>query len=434
LPTADAEGLPSTPADLDSFETFLEDLDAGLRQAEELGSDALLIVLAVSRSAVFRSDRVSRRHGVAGAVHLRSATMNKRWMVALVVVVAALGCGDDSSPATDAGPASRVDASTGDAGGVVADDAGTAVDAGSSDAGSATADAGPITPGGDPTMPGAAAVTESSDDVVRGDRTTPVVAYVPAGAGPFPLVLFAPGFQLESSRYAALCERVASHGFVVVRADPPASLFGVSHTAMRDDMAAVLDWALAGSLPVDSTRVGAMGHSLGGKVSTMLAGADARVTALLGIDPVNGGMPSFIPGGDPTYTADLPDVVPEVTAALTIPVGYLGETTNGSGGVGGMACAPTDQNFQTFYEGSTSAPYAAEWDFTGADHMDFVPDKAGCGFTCSACTAGTADESAVLAGTYTLAVAFFRQALVGEDMNAWLTGASVPAGVSARSR
>jgi len=341
--------------------------------------------------------------------------------LALLLVLA--GCDDDSP--SDGGVTPGTDSAVGFAGGGGDVDGGAlAGGAGGDDAGPGPTDAGP--PGADPTMDGPLGVTTMDDSVMRDGRTTPVTAHVPDGAGPYPLVLFLPGFQLESERYAELCDRVASHGYVVVRADPPASLVGVSHVAMRDDAIAVLDWA-AGELPVTGD-VGLMGHSLGGKVSTMVAGMRTDVGALLGIDPVNGGNPFT------GYSAELPDIVPDVTETLTIPVGYLGETTNAMGGLGGMACAPMDQNYMTFYEGSTMAPWAAEWTFEGADHMDFVSDTMGCGFTCSACTDGTADEADVLAGTYTLAVAFFERHLRGRtDVDAYLTGAMVPSGVTTRS-
>jgi pimeloyl-ACP methyl ester carboxylesterase len=287
----------------------------------------------------------------------------------------------------------------------------------------------------DPSAVGPCAVTTATAQVKRGNRTTPVVAHLPtiAGGGTAPLIVLLPGFQLESARYAPLADRLASHCFVVVRADPPASFLSVDHVAMSQDVGAVLDWALGAAGPlagkVDAAHVAVAGHSLGGKVATMAAFADHRITALFAIDPVNGGSP--LSG----YSATLPDIVPADVTPLTIPVGFVGETTNGSGGVGGMPCAPTDQNFQTFYAAATAAPWAAQWDFTGADHMDFVDDVSNCQFVCTASTEGTAAVPAVLASTKTLAVAFARRHLRGDTaMDAYLIGAQVPAGVVAAHR
>ncbi|MDF1563769.1 MAG: hypothetical protein P1V51_12045 [Deltaproteobacteria bacterium] len=323
------------------------------------------------------------------------------------------GGGLDAS--LDAGPGDGGDQS--DAG-----EDGGAADAGAGDGGD---DGG--TAAADPGAAGPFPHTLLTDSVTRGGRTIAVAAYLPTRSSLSHLILFLPGFQLESSRYAAHCEHLASQGFAVVRADPPAALFSVSHTEMRDDGIAVLDWAFATFGATLTGEVGVGGHSLGGKVATMIAAADGRVSALLALDPVNGGDP--ISG----YTAELPDIVPDLTSTLTIPVGYLGETTNGTGGGLSPACAPLDQNFQTFYESSTGAPWAAEWTLEGADHMDFVHDVSGCGFVCTACPDGTADTAAVQATTDLLGAAFFRRHLDGEAaMDPYLVGAALPAGVTLR--
>lgn len=354
----------------------------------------------------------------------------RRW-ISFAVALSLAAC-DDGAVDPDGG--ARVDGGTpgGDAG---VPDAG---DAPPADGGSTERDGGPGTDGGtvsdgggasvDPSATGPASTTTVDGTVTRGSRSTPVVAHVPAG-GPSPLAIFVPGFQLESSRYAATAEHLASHGFVVVRADPPDPLFGVSHVEMAADVIAVIDWATDASGPLAGEVSGPLlvfGHSLGGKVSAMVAHRDTRVDALLALDPVNGGNPFS------GYSADLPDIVPDEIEGLTIPVGFMGETTNQSGS---MACAPADQNFETFYAAATSASWAAMWDFTGADHMDFVDDTTGCGFTCSACPDGTADEATVQAAVHTLVAAFARRHLLGDaSMDPWLTGAMTPGGVVVTSR
>ncbi len=361
--------------------------------------------------------------------------MTRATAVVTLGLLTLLGCdGGDGVDAggvvvRDGGPITSGDGGPNDGGSSLPGDAAVG-DAGLVDAGpldASTRDAGPGGGGTDPSAAGPFTVMTQTATVMRGARRTPVTAHVPMGASGAPLVLMLPGFQLESSRYAPLCDRVASHGYVVVRADPPTGTFSPDHTAMRDDGIAVLDWATA-NLPVGG-GVAVMGHSLGGKLATMIAGMRSDVGALIAFDPVNGGSP--ISG----YTPELPDIVPSVTQTLTIPVGYLGETTNASGGTFGMACAPAAQNYATFYDGSTAAPWAAEWTFAGADHMDFVPNVAGCGFVCSACTAGTADPATVVAGMQTLTVAFLERHLRARaDVDAYLTGAQVPSGVTTRSR
>ena len=78
---------------------------------------------------------------------------------------------------------------------------------------------------------------------------------------------------------------------------------------------------------------------------------------------------------------------------------------------------------------TTAAPWAAQWDMIGADHMDFLDNPATCGFTCSVCADGPAVDATVVADTRTLATAFFRRHLRSElAMDAYLIGASIPAG------
>lgn len=354
--------------------------------------------------------------------------------LALTLVACGGGEGDpDAGPSTgrDAGPSVDRDSGPRADGGPSGDDGGP-----SGDGGSPGSDAG--MPSEAPDVVGPYAVSTSDGTVTRGDRSTPVAAYLPDGAGTSPLIVFAPGFQLESRRYEPLFERLASHGFVVVRADPDAgSPFipgSTNHLEMRDDLIAVIDWATGEASfasRVDGARIGVTGHSLGGKLATMVAAQDERVGALLGIDPVDGG------GGPLGPSPSTPDIVPSESGGITVPVGFLGETVNAeaSGGPFAMACAPADQNFQQFYEGTSSASWAAEWDVADADHMDFVWDKAGCD-ACGLCMPeGTADEDAVRAATATVAVAFFRRHLGGEArVEPWLTGDQVPAGLSTRSR
>lgn len=279
-----------------------------------------------------------------------------------------------------------------------------------------------------PSIRGPFVVTPSMATVTRGARTTNVRVFLPtlpAGTRA-PLVLFMPGFQLNSGQYAITLEHLASHGFVVLGADAPGTLFSVNHVEMAADGRAVIDWATSTApfaSSVDASLIGATGHSLGGKLATLITMDDARIDALLGIDPIDGDPSPLGGGGSP----DRPDLVPSRGTAVTVPAGFLGETVSAAGGF--MPCAPAAQNFTQFYMATTAAPWAAQWDMTGADHMDFLDDPAACGFTCSVCTDGPAVDASVVANTRTLATAFFRRHLRAEvGMDVYLIGASIPMG------
>lgn len=354
-------------------------------------------------------------------------------LVALVLVLP--GCGGAADPPPDAGVPR-------DAGGMPVDapvdpglDAGTpADDAGGGEIDAPVpgvdappamgTDAGPMSGGPGPDEVGPFAVVMSSTAVTGATYVT-FLPTLPAGTRA-PLVLMKHGFQLATSNYAQLCGRVASHGFVVVGVDTAGGLFGgPTNVDERDATIAALTWATTAApfaASVDGDRVLVMGHSRGGKVSVMVAAADARIDAALLLDPVNGCGP-----GSP-FSATCPDVTTGAFAgSLAMPVGVMGETNNATGGF--MPCAPAAQNYDTIYDAIPTATSAVEWTFTGADHMDFTDD--GGGVTGSFCTDGPGDDVQIRAAVRTLAVAFARRHLRDEvAMDAWLTGASVPAGIT----
>jgi predicted dienelactone hydrolase len=362
-----------------------------------------------------------------------------RSLLSLLVLLFGVACGPgDGAPGDDAGGSSDAGAVAADAGaldaGVVdagAPDAGV-VDGGAADAGAAdggAADAGAVDAGNGGSGEnlaerGPLSFTATTTTVTRSGRSIPVRALVPAGAAGAPLLVFAPGFQLQADFYAPFLEHLASHGFVTVGADPPASLLtSVDHVAMAEDLGAVITWALEElGAAVDPARIATLGHSLGGKVAVMAAHRDERVAAVFTLDPVNGGGPSG-------YSDTRPDIVPTEVASLAIPLGFVGEKTNATGSLFRPACAPADQNFETFFQAADASPRAYQWEILGADHMDFVDD---CGFRCGLCKEGTADAADVLALTRTLALAFFKRHLLNEAAyEAWLSGAAVPNGVVA---
>lgn len=276
-------------------------------------------------------------------------------------------------------------------------------------------------------QPGPFATGTVAGVTVRGARSTPWLATFPTAPGsPRPMLLFAPGFQIPSSAYAALMTHVATWGFVAVRADPPASFIGPSHPDMVLDLRAVLDHLLAPSalpITVDAARIALSGHSLGGKLAVMVAGADARVGAVYAFDPVNNG------GG----STGQPNILPQGIAAQTIPFGFAGELLDGSGGF--QPCAPLALNYQTFFNAAASTTAAYEWTLDGAGHMDFVTNPAQCGFACSLCQDGPLDTAVTHGFMRSSTVAFLRTHLLGEPgLCGWLNGDQVPLPVIIRQR
>ena len=239
-------------------------------------------------------------------------------------------------------------------------------------------------------------------------RTMPIDCRYPApNLGPLPLVLIGHGFQIPADQYASYAVRLATFGYVACIADFEAGLIA-NHLQNTTDFIAGIDGVLAFNAElghplegrIDPNRIGAMGHSLGGKIAVLAATVDARIRAVFGIDPVDGGFLC-----DPIRCPDASALLP-----LNIPVGVIGETLDASGGV--PECAPAADNFQTFYEAASSP--ALEVDVLGASHMSFVDDPAACGLPCALCVPATASQQDVLDLARAMTAAFFERFLKGD--------------------
>jgi len=344
----------------------------------------------------------------------------------------ALGCGSsddantsqatqDAAPGVDGSAGSAGSAGASGSGGTAGADAGgdsgstdggageTGGDAGSGGlAGSGGADAG-VQPVADPALVGPMAVVAVNASVPAPavGTTVDVSCFLPdSTGGPFPLVTIAPGFQLPASQYVGSAAHLASFGFVACVAAYNASLFSPNHLNNAKEVLAVVDWALAPTGPLagkaDPLRVGAAGHSLGGRLSVLAASLDDRIGAVFAMDPVD---------------ADDPDAS---SLSLPIPTGFLGELTDSQGGF--QPCAPADRNFETFYTSAASPSFKVE--VLGANHMSFLDDPDSCGLVCSFCKPASLDHDQVISLTRSYLAAFFLRHL-GNDAayDAYLTGA-----------
>lgn len=254
----------------------------------------------------------------------------------------------------------------------------------------------------------------------------------PRGVTSAPAVLFHPGFQLPAENYASYGDHLASHGILVILVDPPDALFGgPTHAQMASFLGDVLDWLHAQNqsarfpFSVDESKIGLVGHSMGGKVSLLFASQDARPVAVAGIDPVDavGG-----PFGEPDENN--PSVTPERMSQINVPLLLVGETLNGTcDGVFCQPCAPEEDNFQQYFEHATSP--ALEIEVLGANHMSFLDDP-NCGFACSVCGAGTDDPVVTRSLTQRYLNAFFQLHLRNvSEARTWLVGENMDADIQA---
>jgi dienelactone hydrolase len=350
-------------------------------------------------------------------------------MLALTVIAALVGCSDDTgSGAAGAGgdtssgagnPGSGAATSTGGGGQAQGGNA-----AGGGEGGQNQGAQGPG--GGGQGQGGAASVPDPNLDgpfatmAVSGSTTVAatgnmvaISGFAPSSGGPFPVVVIGHGFQLPTTQYEGYAQRLASFGYVALLPDFPTSFFGISHVEVARDMIGAIDWAATNasvSSLADTTNVGMTGHSLGGKGALLAATYDARVKAVIALDPVDSSMNCS--------PADCPDVS-ALMPSLNVPTGFLGETTDASGGF--QPCAPAADNFTTFYAGANSPSFQVT--VNGANHMSFLDDVASCGFTCSFCNAATAPNAEVNGMSKAYVAAFFERYLrdIGE-YDAYLTG------------
>lgn len=232
--------------------------------------------------------------------------------------------------------------------------------------------------------------------------------------GPFPLVVISPGFTLDRKQFQGYGDRLASYGVLAVLQKSRSEF---NHAQYRDDTVALLDWLVSPTGPdasrvagrADKDRIGLAGHSLGGKISLLVAEKDARVKAVLGIDPVD--------AGTPQARADLA----KIKLPLGIPLFYIGETTSKMGGL--TPCTPADANYEVLYTGSPAPVLTIT--VQGAAHNDFVDSFMRCG-SCGFCPGGSAPKDRTNGLAVKYCAAYFLWALKDDRRGAdYLLGAGL---------
>jgi dienelactone hydrolase len=259
-------------------------------------------------------------------------------------------------------------------------------------------------------------------------------AYIPSSSGPFPVVIFSPGFFQKGIAYAPYAKRLATWGIITLLRDDPNFFADESRSddlsrpdivktgAMADHMALdvayeVTTWLRAANADpssalyrkVDTKRIGLAGHSSGARIALVVGEAlPGLIKGVFGLDPVD-------------LSARAP-ARPKLTN-IGIPIAFIGETTNR------FSCAPGWFNYQTLYRAAASPAVAIT--AINADHTMFE-DPAHCS-RCWLCRpAGTADASQVLAYSVRYLTAFFaRELLADVSVGGAFEGAGAAADVNA---
>jgi dienelactone hydrolase len=216
------------------------------------------------------------------------------------------------------------------------------------------------------------------------------VVYAPADVHvPAPAVVFLPGRVAPEWQYESYGRALASHGIVVItrgwyspfKTDPELAV----------DASRLADWLVANHL-ADPHRLGAAGHSMGGKAAIMAALRDRRFIAVVGLEPDDNGHYSVVRGP-----------IAKLEASLLI----IGAEVDWKGW---RVCSTKANNYEHFFAAAPRGTVLLT--LLGADHVQVMdkPDELGMGI----CRRGTADSRAVRKLARLATVGFFANRLAGE--------------------
>jgi hypothetical protein len=244
-----------------------------------------------------------------------------------------------------------------------------------------------------------------------------VALFVPTASVTVPAVVLAPGFQLDGDAFFGFARHLASHGVAVLVPTFGDGIFSaIDHADLSDAVIAMVD-ALAGDPRFDPERLGAGGHSRGGKVALLAATRDGRIRASFNLDPVDATGPGV------RVDEDNPSVAPELMGNLAIPLGFVGTTRGGRTTLpGAPACAPSGENYAAYAGAAPTPPFVAVPPESG--HNDFADPLPL--LLRLACAAGQ-DPAAVRGAAKTWMTAFYRLHLAGDARYApWLANPPAP--------
>jgi pimeloyl-ACP methyl ester carboxylesterase len=184
--------------------------------------------------------------------------------------------------------------------------------------------------------------------------------------------VFTAGFLVDAEQYASYARRLCSWGYVVVQYNKRENVAGnalddvVSAAMIRD----LIGWAqsdvLLGQL-VDTAGenergagVYLVGHSRGGKISTLEALEDSRVRAACLLDPVDNTVYAPLGAGFPSALAAMRE---RDGAQNTPPLLVVGGERGGD-------CAPAGANYFDFARAASGDSWGVE--LAGAGHFQFL--------------------------------------------------------------
>ncbi len=209
------------------------------------------------------------------------------------------------------------------------------------------------------------------------DRQLEALLFLPQGEGPFPIILFSPGFLLSGRDYQKIGTYLAEQGFAVALLSYRFSLFSPDHRALVQDLLFSIQRLLELEIRLDPQKIGLLGHSLGGKISLLAASEEPRVRAVAALDPVDAGPPGQGPSERFPLARESLDIV-------HIPILLIGAELGGKVRFG-SPCAPEEANFQRIWERARGPAWAINQ--LGAGHMDYL-DNPNCGLLCTFCAPG----------------------------------------------
>jgi len=194
------------------------------------------------------------------------------------------------------------------------------------------------------------------------------------GTGIFPVILFVHGYLLHNTFYSELFQHIASHGYIVV-SPQLYSFAGSDANADCESTGEVIKWLsssatmstlLPSGVGGDMTKLTIAGHSRGGKVAFGVAQRGAKISAVIGIDPVDG--MSGDKQTEPRILTFKPNSITINAPVMVIGCGLSEQKKNALF----PPCAPNGVNHRDFFAECRSPV----WYFVAKDygHLDMLDD------------------------------------------------------------